>query len=217
MRGLKLICVSQFLKMPENSSYNVDEATFLAEFMLPKQQGHDIGDISDDRPTEDLMLSAEQATVVFSRQLSQSELHTLNYMAGFCVKDFVGHCIACDNFLCSQPTDANATGIDTHTFTACMEFKSDKRSLSYASSPLVQLLRNAENYFKAVKSKLYTESNEKKQLVTCILNIDSCTVNLFPACHSVASNVLSKYFTSRLHALSLQLSKKPVSDRALSS
>lgn len=89
--------------------------------------------------------------------------------------------------------------------------------MSYAFSPVVQLLRNAKNYCKAVKSKLYSESNVKKQLITCMLNIDSSSVNLFPECHSEAYNVLSKYFTSRLHALSLQLSKKPVSGRALSS
>ena len=45
----------------------------------------------------------------------------------------------------------------------------------------------------------------------------SDTVKQFPACHDIAAELLTKYFTTRLHALATKLSKKTVVKRVMSS
>jgi hypothetical protein len=160
-RNLKLITVSQFLKVPQNSSYDVDEASYLADFLLPGSNS-----ISSDVSVEQdnaLMLNAEQVVEVLDRQLSKSELHTVNYVAGFCIKDVVGLCNVCDEFVRIAPCET--ANLESHKFTANMEFKANKRSLLYATAPVVQLLKNAENYFKFVKGKVTDDVGVKQHLV----------------------------------------------------
>jgi hypothetical protein len=86
-----------------------------------------------------------------------------------------------------------------------MEFKANKRSLLYATAPVVQLLKNAENYFKFVKGKLTDDVCVKQHLVHNMLQYGSDTVKRFPACHNVAAKLLTKYFTTRIHALATKL------------
>ena len=51
--NLRIICVSQYLKEPKNSNYDVDESTFLAEFLLPasKQLCKLNAHLDDDEPS----------------------------------------------------------------------------------------------------------------------------------------------------------------------
>jgi hypothetical protein len=138
---------------------------------------------------------------VFDRQLSKSELHTVNYVAGFCIKDVVGVCNVCDEFVRIAPCET--ANLESHKFTANMEFKANKRSLLYATAPVVQLLKNAENYFKFVKGKV--TDDVKRHLVHNMLQYGCDIVKRFPSCHNVASKLLTKYFTTRLHALATKL------------
>ena len=74
-----------------------------------------------------------------------------------------------------------------------MEFKSNKKSLKYAKSPLITLLKNAEGYFKTVESQLSHQTGLKESLVNTMVTCDK-TVSLFPTCHDIAKKILSRFF-----------------------
>lgn len=112
----------------------------------------------------------------------------------------MSNCSVCNDFI----TIADSESVTNQKFVTLMEFKKSKRSLKYFSSHVQCLLSNAEIYFKAVESNLSNLQSVREQLVNAMLKRD-INVQLFPTCHNIASKLLNRFFTIRLHALSLKL------------
>ena len=90
-RNLRIICVSQYLKVPENSNYDVDESTFLAEFLLParKQLSKLNAHVDDGEPS---LLIINNVCATFNTELKKSEINGLKYIAGYCVSEELSRC-----------------------------------------------------------------------------------------------------------------------------
>ncbi len=203
-RNLRIICVSQYLKVPENCNYDVDESIFLAEFLLParKQLRKLIAHVDDGEPC---MLLINNVCTTFDTELKKSELNGLKYIAGYCVSEELGRCDVCDTFIRIENTES----ANDQEFVIQMEFKSNKKSLKYAKFPLLKLLKNAEGYFKTVESQLSHQIGLKERLVNTMITCDK-TVSLFPTCHDIAKKLLSRFFTIRVNSLALKLTAQNI-------
>ncbi|XP_075752306.1 uncharacterized protein LOC142818019 [Rhipicephalus microplus] len=137
--ALKLVCVSQFLHAPGTSSYEVDDAKYLADMLAKGKQEH--GEVEAD--------VIDDSEILFIEELQENECNILFYIGGFLLKGMlsvVAGCGHCNSALLGSTESEHAT------LTILKEYRSEGGNLTYPSKDVLLTLKSCEEHFRGIIS-----------------------------------------------------------------
>lgn len=179
--SLKIVTVAQFLKTPRNSSYQIDESTYLGNYLEKLE--------TPSEPTEEVVVTSNELV----NGLDSSDSNSLYYITGWSLKAVKTTCDACcSSAISEKPLDLLA---EHSKLTVLKEYKVN--ALRHPTVLVFQMLQSAELVFRQWKSAITEVENVKSFILS---KISPYVVNFnFPSCHSVKDRILNKYVTLRLH------------------
>lgn len=193
--NLKLICVSQYLLNPTNSSYNEDDRAFLSGFLdtVEKNEPHydpiQLPEIIQETPF----------------QLNYSELNSLYNICGYLLQSIIKNSTTC-------PVCVNAAGSKTPIIRSFTKFTMLKRfrekSLFFCNESLFNSFLEMESVFKKYISFVINQNiNLKEFFVQKMSDLEMCV----PDCHKLKNKIIKRFVVFRLKIYSRKcktLSKK---------
>jgi hypothetical protein len=193
--ALKLISVSQFLKIPSSSSYDIDESDYLADFLsiqtaIPVEPADEL----DGMPITCTEFSS-------TPQLLPGEESSLYYLAGYCVQSLNKQRQLCDTCVHSVKN----TEEDSHVSSLLRLKEYVPDALFSVSAEVFDICRKTELRFRQLEPQIKSISNPRQTIVQDMMNNDGVkNVNL-PVCHDVKMKIINKYVTVRLQILCKKL------------
>lgn len=180
---LRLISVAQFLRVKATSSYEVDDAEYLVQFLSSKSSAN----LEIDEHCDKLCFSSVSS-------LSNADLASLYYLTGYLVSRVVKNNKTCETCARAIQSDSNSAG--SHCL--LQQLKSYKEGcLVSCTSEVFELLQEAEKIFRATNfSLLHHKKNVRKLLLSEIQQ--ACADVTFPNCHDVKNVLLRRFITLRL-------------------
>lgn len=196
---LKLISVAQFLICSQARSYTGDDREFLADFLEKS-----ITDVNGDANNElEVGATVETST---ENVIDQSEVNSLHYLAGYCIKKVEKCSINCPSCLLAVEGKQSSVvdlGSD-QKLTQLKEYK--ENGLVYCTDECMSILKSAEIIFRQNKSSLAKKNN----LVGELVHLAECQTEsvLFPSCHNIKKKLLKHFFTLRMQIYARKEAKK---------
>jgi hypothetical protein len=199
-RSLKQICMSQFLHVPSNSNYNVDDSDYLADLVSATAN---VPMISSDLFDVD----AFSVDDVPRLTLSAAEQNTLYYVAGYCLHSIVISQNVCDDcvlplLLCNERDDVPCT------LTKLREYRDG--ALFKVSKSVYDMFFDLECMFRqqisvVAKKCVKVELCNRAKLV--------CSDYSLPNCHDIKSKLISKFLSVRIHTYANSRSKMALKEK----
>lgn len=186
--ALKLVCVSQFLHTPANSSYENDDSEYLVD-MISQGKRECRGD--DEEEIDD-------GEILFIEALTSIECSILHHIGGFLVKRILKKT---DCKQCRAAMQGSAS--HEHAYlTALKEYVQDGENLCYPSGEVMSSLISCEEHFKGITSwtdNLFTLKSPLKAVTEYLIKRTKCSVQ---ACQqhkgSLEKMLISSYARVRL-------------------
>ena len=190
--ALKLISVSQFLKTTSNSSYDVDDSDYLADFLSVKSVGP-----AD--PHDELYLTFAELSA--RPQLLRGEESALYYLAGYCVQSLKKQHQLCD--ICVQA--AKHVGDDPRlgTLLRLKEYVPD--ALFDVNTKVYDICHATELRFRQLESRIKSITNPRRAILQDMMKESVVMNTQLPECHKLKQKLLFKFLTVRLQILCKKL------------
>lgn len=189
--SLKIITVAQFLKTAKNSSYFVDESTYLGNY-LEKVESEPA-----DVMCEEIVVSNADNL----EDLDSADSNVVYYLAGWSLKVVDSTCKDCRFATISDsPTPQLAS---YSKLTKLKEYKTDV--LRHPTLTIFEMLSEVEKVFKLWRSEITKIPDVKAFLQSKMAGIIQKVPS--PSCHNIYDTVVGKYLTLRLHIACSMLTK----------
>lgn len=183
------MCVSQFLHTPGTTSYEVDDAKYLADMLSRGKQEHREveADVIDD------------SEILFIKELEANECNILFYIGGFLLKGMlrvVAGCGHCNSALLGSSESEHASLI------VLKEYRREGGNLTYPSEDVLLTLKSCEEHFRGIMS--WTENllhlRSPLKAVTDYLNkmVRPCVKTCSERGESVEKLLIASYARLRL-------------------
>lgn len=195
--AIRLISISQFMHVSQNSSYENDDGVPFLDFI--KSKSSDTRHISND-DEDDVELDRVCETVLPLSECESSALYTVAGWAVFKEKS----ANACQVCLASIVGDAGS--VPQHSQLTTIKSFEAGGGLTHPSLPMWQAIVAAKSIFRCNEDRLTKIDNVKKFLLDSFES--QVPLNDFPACHSIALKVVSRYLRLRLHIHAAQITRK---------
>lgn len=184
--NLKIIAVAQFLKTPSNTSYNLDDSQYLADFLETPKTPTSGG---DELPVEVVVDSSVDCCI------DESEYLALYYLAGWSIKalDTENHCT------CMLESSVSSPDQNLAEFSLLSELKEYKKDcLHHPSVKAFKMLTSAEKLFRQWSEVITEVKNPVEYIIEKIMPELKEFVFTCPK-HDTKKLLLKKFYTLRLH------------------
>ena len=190
---LRIITASQFLRVKPTTSYNMDSSSYLAEFLpvlkaSTTRNGASMSELADDDDDVPAVLAFSD-----SRSLSDAEMSSLYYLAGYVVSRVLRTNKTCETCAAALNT-ADTVGREG----ILLLLKSYKKgSLVSCTSEAFELFKQAELIFRSTNLGLVSQRKNVRKVLLKQMQ-QTCAGITLPECHSVKHVLLSRFVTLRL-------------------
>lgn len=189
--SLKIVTVAQFLKTAKNSSYSVDDSSYLGNYL------EKIETQPEDSAYEEIVVSNADSL----EELDKAELNVVYYLAGWSLKVVDKSCDACRLATISD-SPVPALSVES-ALTKLKEYKTD--ILCHPTATTFDMISDIEKIFKVWRGEIIRIPNVK----TFLLSKMSSAIQKYPSlsCHDIHNKIAEKYVTLRLHIACSMLTK----------
>ena len=202
-KNLKLIAASQYLGTPANGNYENDGGKYLLNFVNDRPRTK-----KSNKP--DLLENAAEVPIEFSweKMFGEIESEAFYDFCGYVCFKVIKALKRCKCFpvpeFCVKKLTSNESEVKESTFTSSKEFVRDKKSLTYVSSDVFNILKKCEYTFIANKKNLFTHGQLYDGLKTLMME---STHLLGCDRHALNKLLCSTYASTRLNIQMKQIKK----------
>lgn len=191
--NLKILCVSQYLKVPKETSYENDDRELYADFLNILEQ-------KSDNHYDAVKLPA---TVPCAETLNYSELNSLYNIAGYIVNSVKKQCVTCDFCINS----AGSTKPLVRSFTKFTNLKCYKmNTLFFCHETVFYFFVEMELLFRRFFGIVSSQNIDLRSFfVEKMKALDTSVIN---SCHRLSNKIISRFVTFRLKISSKKMREK---------
>ena len=177
-QNLRVVSLSQFMQITPLSSYDIDDSVYFLDFLKTKPV-RTVQDVDDE------FVFVDEHVSLLHTNLDILDTNVCYLLAGWTVHKQKARIAVICGSPCDAPAEAQLMMIKTYG------------GLSYPSELVYKAVQVAESVFRCHQGELALTSNVEHKLNSMFSNRFS--VDGLPPCHSVLSDIISRYFRLRIH------------------
>ena len=193
-KNLRVLSIAQYLKGSEKGSYELDDGSFIAEFILPSSGVRK----NDSLIESDVFHVCQQLGFDHSFTLQLPEVNSLYYLAGYILSRVKKNDAVCESCLSSviSLNYLEELNPDITKLLTLKEYRSG--SLMPCNQVAFDLILAAETVFRKLQPSFLNLKGNVKEMVVEAMWVET-KENELPECHSIKRKILNRFATVRMH------------------